>query len=212
MAMLGTVTLEVGLRCVLPYPIQPISTEAPKLCRASRPQPAASPQVVYSPPPAPVQVALTARYWTWLFGIFVFLSYFLVFPFITIFPLLGALGWGGVGRGGATRVPLRSTGAILPDLSVCCRGVWRGRHNSPTRQAGRRRLPTACTELNTKACCPPMYCCRAGHRLLRPRQRGGGQHGARAGALPLLPPCACLWPGAAHSPILPMACYMPGLA
>ncbi|GAB4813242.1 hypothetical protein N2152v2_000288 [Parachlorella kessleri] len=35
-----------------------------------------------------LEVCLTARYWTWLFGVFVFLSYFLVYPFITIFPLV----------------------------------------------------------------------------------------------------------------------------
>lgn len=43
-----------------------------------------------------LEVALIARYWTWLFGIFVFLSYFLVYPYMTIFPLVGAAKGGGV--------------------------------------------------------------------------------------------------------------------
>ena len=33
-----------------------------------------------------VQVALITRYWSWLFAVIVFLSYFLVYPFILLFP------------------------------------------------------------------------------------------------------------------------------
>lgn len=35
-----------------------------------------------------LEVALVARYWTWLFGIFTFFSYFLVYPFMILFPLV----------------------------------------------------------------------------------------------------------------------------
>ena len=37
-----------------------------------------------------LEVALVARYWTWLFGVLTVLSYVLVYPFMVIFPLAGA--------------------------------------------------------------------------------------------------------------------------
>ena len=37
-----------------------------------------------------LEVALVARYWTWLFGVFTVLSYALVYPYLIIFPLAGA--------------------------------------------------------------------------------------------------------------------------
>ena len=40
-----------------------------------------------------LEVALVARYWTWLFGVITVLSYALVYPFMLIFPLAGAVGW-----------------------------------------------------------------------------------------------------------------------
>lgn len=36
-----------------------------------------------------VEMALVVRYWTLLFTIFILLSYFLVYPFMLIFPLVG---------------------------------------------------------------------------------------------------------------------------
>ena len=35
-----------------------------------------------------LEVCLTTRYWTWLFGVIVFLSYWLVYPFELLFPLV----------------------------------------------------------------------------------------------------------------------------
>jgi magnesium-transporting ATPase (P-type) len=37
-----------------------------------------------------LEVALVARYWTWLFGILTVLSYTLVYPYLVVFPLAGA--------------------------------------------------------------------------------------------------------------------------
>ena len=42
-----------------------------------------------------LEVALVARYWTWLFGVLTVLSYLLVYPFMLIFPLAGAWAPGG---------------------------------------------------------------------------------------------------------------------
>lgn len=36
-----------------------------------------------------LEVALVARYWTWLFGVLTVLSYVLVYPYLVIFPLAG---------------------------------------------------------------------------------------------------------------------------
>ena len=36
-----------------------------------------------------LEVALVARYWTWLFGAFTVLSYALVYPYLVILPLAG---------------------------------------------------------------------------------------------------------------------------
>lgn len=35
-----------------------------------------------------LEVCLTARYWTWFFGVIVFLSYWLVYPFELLFPVV----------------------------------------------------------------------------------------------------------------------------
>ncbi len=43
-----------------------------------------------------LEVALVARYWTWLFGVLTVLSYVLVYPYMVIFPLAGAAGEGPV--------------------------------------------------------------------------------------------------------------------
>ena len=36
-----------------------------------------------------LEVALIARYWTWLFGCLTLASYFLVYPYMVVFPLAG---------------------------------------------------------------------------------------------------------------------------
>lgn len=45
-----------------------------------------------------LEVALVARYWTWLFGTLTVLSYVLVYPYMVVFPLAGARWLWGQGR------------------------------------------------------------------------------------------------------------------
>ena len=67
-----------------------------------------------------LEVALVARYWTWLFGILTFLSYALVYPYLVVFPLAGERS--GRGSSSASSMPIAvqwSTGPAVCHLPTC---------------------------------------------------------------------------------------------
>ena len=66
-----------------------------------------------------LEVALVARYWTWLFGVLTLLSYALVYPYLVIFPLAGAV----AGEG-------RHTAACLAAACCCLRCCAHGTDRS----------------------------------------------------------------------------------
>lgn len=63
-----------------------------------------------------LEVALVARYWTWLFGILTVLSYVLVYPYLVLFPLVGAPVAGPCG--------LRWVGLMWQQGAVIGVGAW----------------------------------------------------------------------------------------
>jgi magnesium-transporting ATPase (P-type) len=70
-----------------------------------------------------LEVALVARYWTWLFGILTLLSYALVYPYLVVFPLAGgrAAAWGPAGWLLTEARMLIAVLLLILTVTCCCR-------------------------------------------------------------------------------------------